>query len=59
MVTVVLIAVAFALLARRDDDAGLLVPRPGPPTAAPALSRPFGLAFRLQRGALLGWAPPC
>lgn len=56
VVTVVLIAVAFALLARRDDGAGLLVPRPGPPTAAPALSRPFGLAFRLQRAALLGWA---
>ena len=47
---------AFALLARRDDGAGLLVPRPGPPHAAPWLARPAGLALRLQRGALLGWA---
>ena len=54
--TVVLCAVAFALLARRDDGAGLLVPRPGPPTASRALARPFGLALRLQRGALIGWA---
>ena len=51
-----LCAAAFALLARRDDGAGLLVPRPGPPNAAPALARPAGLAFRLQRGALIGWA---
>jgi ABC-2 type transport system permease protein len=47
---------AFALLARRDDGAGLLVPGPGPPHASPALARPVGLAFRLQRGALIGWA---
>jgi ABC-2 type transport system permease protein len=54
--TVALLLVAFAMLARRDDGAGLIVPRPGPPTAAPALTRPFGLALRLQRGALIGWA---
>ena len=54
--TVLLCAAAFALLARRDDGAGLLVPRPGPPHAAPTLARPAGLAFRLQRGALMGWA---
>ena len=54
--TVLLCAAAFALLARRDDGAGLLAPRPGPPHAAPALARPAGLAFRLQRGALIGWA---
>ena len=47
---------AFTLLARRDDGAGLLVPRPGPPNASPGLARPFGLALRLQRGALVGWA---
>jgi ABC-2 type transport system permease protein len=47
---------AFALLARRDDGAGLLVPRPGPPHAAPGLARPAGLAFRLQRAALVAWA---
>ena len=51
-----LLVAAFALLARRDDGAGLLVPRPGPPTAARGLTRPFGLALRLQRAALAGWA---
>jgi ABC-2 type transport system permease protein len=55
-VTVVLLAGASALLGRRDDGAGLIAPRPGPPTAAPALARPAGLALRLQRGALIGWA---
>lgn len=55
-VTAVLVGVAAMLLARRDDGAGLLVPRPGPPVAAPALARPLGLALRLQRGALVAWA---
>ncbi len=55
-VTAVLVVAAFALLARRDDGAGLLVPRPGPPTASRGLTRPSGLALRLQRGALIGWA---
>jgi ABC-2 type transport system permease protein len=54
--TVVLVAVARAMLARRDDGAGLIAPRPGPPQAAPALARPAGLALRLLRGALAGWA---
>jgi ABC-2 type transport system permease protein len=54
--TVVLLAVAYALLERRDDGAGVIAPRPGPPTASPALVRPTGLAVRLLRGALLGWA---
>jgi ABC-2 type transport system permease protein len=54
--TVALLAGAYALLGRRDDGAGLIAPRPGPPDAAPALARPAGLALRLLRGALLGWA---
>ena len=54
--TVVLLVLARAMLARRDDGAGLIAPRPGPPDAAPALARPTGLALRLQRGALGGWA---
>ena len=54
--TVVLLAVAFALLARRDDGAGLLVPRPGPPVAGRGLARPLGLALRLERGGLAAWA---
>ncbi len=47
---------AFALAARRDLGAGLLPDRPGRATASSLLHGPFGLAWRLQRGALLGWA---
>jgi ABC-2 type transport system permease protein len=47
---------AFALAARRDLGAGLLPDRPGRATASGLLRGPFGLAWRLQRGALLGWA---
>ncbi len=50
------VALAFAFAARRDLDAGLLPDRPGRPAASPLLRGPFGLAWRLQRGALLGWA---
>jgi len=49
-------ALAFGLAARRDLDAGLLPDRPGRATASAFLHGPFGLAWRLQRGALLGWA---
>ena len=47
---------AFALAAHRDQGAGLLPGRPGRATASAALRGPFGLAWRLQRGALAGWA---
>ena len=47
---------AFELAARRDYGSGLLPGRPGPPAASAALRGPLGLAWRLQRGALLGWA---
>jgi ABC-2 type transport system permease protein len=53
--TVLLVVAAAALAGRRDLGAGLVAPRPGPPTAAPSLGHPLGLAFRLQRGSLLGW----
>jgi ABC-2 type transport system permease protein len=46
---------AFALAARRDLGAGLLPDRPGRPAASAFLHGPFGLAWRLQRGVLLGW----
>jgi ABC-2 type transport system permease protein len=46
---------AFELAARRDQGAGLLPDRPGRATASAFLRGPFGLAWRLQRGALLGW----
>jgi ABC-2 type transport system permease protein len=51
-----LVAAAVALRARRDEGAGLVAPRPGPPTARAGLTRPLGLALRLQRGVLLGWS---
>jgi len=54
VVAPLLALVAYRLSVRRDLAAGLLPPRPGP--AHGALDGPFGLAWRLQRGALLGWA---
>ncbi|MER7439840.1 ABC transporter permease [Micromonospora avicenniae] len=49
-------AAAFALAARRDVGTGLLADRPGPTRASAALLGPLGLAWRLQRGTLCGWA---
>ena len=49
-------AVAFALAARRDLGAGLLPSRAGRARATGSLRSPLGLAWRLHRGALLGWA---
>ena len=48
-------AVAAALAARRDLGAGLVPPRPGPAQAAASLRSPLALAWRLQRGTLIGW----
>ncbi|WP_329615359.1 ABC transporter permease [Streptomyces brevispora] len=50
---VVQCAVAYALTARRDVGMSFLATRPGP--ARGRISTAFGLAVRLQRGALLGW----
>jgi ABC-2 type transport system permease protein len=50
-----LVAAAFALSARRDLDAGVLPVRPGPAEASPAMGSAWALAWRLQRGTLLGW----
>ncbi len=47
--------VAYRLLAARDVGAGLLAERPGPGTAGRALGSAFGLAWRLDRGALALW----
>jgi ABC-2 type transport system permease protein len=55
LTAVVLTAVAYRLLAGRDVGAGLVAERAGPAAAAPALSNVFGLAWRLDRGALLLW----
>lgn len=46
---------ALRLSARRDVGAGLLPPRLGPASAAPSLSSPLALAWRLHRGSLYGW----
>ena len=51
----VLTAVAYRLLAGRDVGAGLIAERAGPGRAALTLSNAFGLAWRLDRGALLLW----
>ncbi|GAB2727882.1 ABC transporter permease [Nocardia thraciensis] len=51
----VLVAIAFALLDRRDFGAGLLGYGVGRATASWALGSPLALAWRLQRGALIGW----
>ncbi len=52
---VVLTGVAVVLLEHRDLGAGLLPTRPGPARAAASLSSPLALAWRLQRGLLVGW----
>jgi ABC-2 type transport system permease protein len=49
-------AAAYALAVARDHGAGLLPDRPGRAAASAWLRGPTGLAWRLQRGALFGWA---
>ncbi|MBC6461174.1 ABC transporter permease [Actinomadura sp. HBU206391] len=51
----VLAGVAVALSARRDVGAGVIQARPGRARATPRLSGPWALAWRLQRGGLIGW----
>ncbi|MBT2213284.1 ABC transporter permease [Actinomadura sp. NEAU-AAG7] len=51
-----LAAAAYALIERRDLGAGILAPGPGPSRAAPSLRTPLALAWRLQRGSLVGWS---
>ena len=48
--------VGFVLAARRDLGASLVAVRPGRARAAPYLGSPWGLALRLQRASILGWA---
>jgi ABC-2 type transport system permease protein len=50
------VAVAFTLTRHRDVGTGMLPVRRGPATAPASLSGPLGLAWRLQRGVLLGWS---
>ncbi|HET8620509.1 MAG TPA: hypothetical protein VFM27_16200 [Acidimicrobiales bacterium] len=53
--SVALVAVAYALLTRRDLGGGLVAPRPGAPAGSRWLGRPWGLVLRLQRASLIGW----
>ena len=48
-------AAAYRLVARRDHGAGVLPDRVGPAAASRWLSGPVSLAWRLQRGSLMGW----
>jgi ABC-2 type transport system permease protein len=52
--TLLLLPVAFWLRSRRDLGAGILADRPGP--AEGRLGSAWGLAWRLQRPSLIGWA---
>ncbi|WP_416957492.1 ABC transporter permease [Nocardioides sp. T5] len=54
--TSVLVLAAGVLVSRRDVGRGVWPERPGPRHAHPSMRRPAGLLWRLQRGALLGWA---
>lgn len=49
-------AAAVGLFQRRDVGAGLLADRPGPGRAGDDLGSGLGLAWRLHRGAVVGWA---
>ena len=48
-----LLPVAFWLRGRRDLGAGMIADRPGP--AEGRMASTWGLSWRLQRGALVGW----
>lgn len=54
--TALSVAAAFAAASHRDLGSGILPQRPGPRQAARWMGGPLGLAVRLQRGAVLGWA---
>jgi ABC-2 type transport system permease protein len=52
---IVLLVTAFYLATHRDFGLGMLPARRGPARAARSLLSPLGLAWRLQRGMLIGW----
>jgi polyether ionophore transport system permease protein len=47
--------IGFRTALHRDLGEGVLPTRPGPPRGAPGLRTSFALAWRLQRGPLIGW----
>jgi ABC-2 type transport system permease protein len=56
VITALLFALAVVLVDRRDVGRGMWPERRGSARASRALLSPAGLIWRLQRGALLGWA---
>jgi ABC-2 type transport system permease protein len=55
-VSMIVGAGAVVLMSRRDFGAGLMPSRPGRATASRSLRNAYALAWRLQRGSLIGWA---
>ncbi len=55
MAILVFSAAAAVIALRRDLYGGVLAARPGPSVAAEWVATPTGLAWRLTRGAFLGW----
>jgi ABC-2 type transport system permease protein len=53
--TIASVGIAFLLTRHRDVGAGMVPVRAGPATASRWLTSPAGLAWRIHRGALLGW----
>lgn len=53
--SVAVTTIAVVVQSRRDVGEGALPPRPGPARAAAGLGSTTGLAWRLQRGSLVGW----
>lgn len=52
---VLCVALAFVVMSRRDVGVGIFSDRPGRPRAGRWLGTVPGLAWRLQRGTLIGW----
>lgn len=50
------VGTSYAVFVRRDFGSGVFAARPGPARAGRSLSSGFGLAWRLQRGSVLGWS---
>jgi len=47
--------VALRILERRDVGAGIWPTKPGPARGGVSMSNAYGLAWRLQRGTVIGW----
>lgn len=55
-IAILLTIIAFIILKNRDLGSGIIPVRRGPPKASPLLSGVFGLAWRQQRGLIIGWS---